>query len=105
MGKLWASNWNEKVESLWQQEYQGRNVQEIARQSGDLYDKFEGFVKDLLDLGKRIKDADKFYESSMNKLSTGKGNLVRRVEKIKKLGAKTSKELPQKLIEKAMEEE
>lgn len=93
------------VQSLWLQEYQGRNVQEIARQSGDLYDKFEGFVKDLLDLGKRIKDADKFYESSMNKLSTGKGNLVRRVEKIKKLGAKTSKELPQKLLEKAMEEE
>lgn len=93
------------VESLWKQEYQGRNVQEIARQSGDLYDKFEGFVKDLIDLGKRIKDADKFYESSMNKLSTGKGNLVRRVERIKKLGAKTSKELPQRLIEKAMEEE
>lgn len=56
------------VESLWQQEYQGRNVQEIARQSGDLYDKFDGFVKDLIEMGKKIKDADKFYEKSMNKL-------------------------------------
>lgn len=93
------------VESLWQQEYQGRNVQEIARQSGDLYDKFDGFVKDLIEMGKKIKDADKFYEKSMNKLSTGKGNLVRRVEKIKKLGAKTTKELPQKLIDKSIEED
>ena len=92
------------VESLWKQEYQGRNVQEIARQSGLLYDKFEGFVKDLIELGKKLKDADKYYESSMNKLSTGRGNLVKKVEDIKKLGAKASKELPQKLIERAMEE-
>lgn len=92
------------VQSLWLQEYQGRNVQEIARQSGLLYDKFEGFSRDLIELGKKLKDADKFYESSMNKLSRGKGNLVKKVEDIKKLGAKTTKELPQKLVERAMEE-
>lgn len=92
------------IESLWRQEYQTKNVQEIARQSGDLYDKFKGFVDDLLIIGKKIQEAQITYEASMNKLSTGKGNLVRRVEKIKKLGIKTSKELPQKLLDRAEEE-
>ena len=93
------------VESLWRQEYQSRNVQEIARQSGKLYDKFEGFVSDLIEIGKRLDSAKSAYEGSMNKLSTGKGNLVRSVEKIKKLGAKTTKELPKNLLERAEETE
>ncbi len=93
------------VESLWRQEYQGQNVKEIARQSGDLYDKFVGLVDDLIDVGNRIKATQKSYESSMNKLHTGKGNLLRRVENIKKLGAKTSKSIPDKLLERLNEQE
>ncbi len=89
------------VESMWQQEYQNKNVLEIARQSGALYDKFEGLVTDLLDVGRKLDSAKVSYESSMKKLSEGKGNLVSRVEQIKKLGAKTQKTLPDNLIERA----
>lgn len=89
------------VESMWQQEYQNKNVLEIARQSGALYDKFEGLVNDLLDVGRKLDMAKTSYESSMKKLSEGKGNLVSRVEQIKKLGAKTQKTLPPNLIERA----
>ncbi len=93
------------VESLWRQEYQGQNVQEIARQSGDLYDKFKGLVDDLIEIGNKLKMTQKSYEASMNKLTTGKGNLISRVERIKKLGAKTSKSIPEKLLERLEEEE
>jgi len=92
------------IESLWRQEYQTKNVQEIARQSGELYDKFKGFVDDLLIIGKKIQETQTTYEASMNKLSSGKGNLVKRVENIKKLGIKTSKELPQNLLDRAEED-
>ncbi len=87
------------VESLWRQEYQGQNVKEIARQSGDLYDKFVGLVEDLIDVGNKLNATQKSYEGSMNKLHTGKGNLLKRVENIKKLGAKTTKIMPNKLLE------
>jgi len=89
------------VESMWQQEYQNKNVLEIARQSGALYDKFEGLVTDLLDVGRKLDSAKVSYESSMKKLSEGKGNLVSRVEQIKKLGVKTQKTLPDNLIERS----
>jgi len=87
------------IESIWKQERQNKNAQEIARQSGALYDKFEGFIKDLLDVGKKMDESKLKYEDAMKKLSTGKGNLVRRVETIKSLGANTTKVLPQKLID------
>ena len=93
------------VESMWRQEYQNKNVLEIARQSGALYDKFEGLISDLTDLGKRLDSAQGHYHSTMNKLSEGKGSLVSRVEKIKKLGAKTKKSLPEDIVEKALEGE
>jgi DNA recombination protein RmuC len=87
------------IASIWQQENQTRNALEIARQSGALYDKFVNFVGDLESIGKGIDSTRKNYEQAMNKLHTGSGNLIRRVEKIKKLGAKTTKELPKNLIE------
>lgn len=93
------------VESMWRQEYQNKNVMEIARQSGALYDKFEGLISDLSDLGKRLDSAQVHYKSTMNKLSDGRGSLVSKVEQIKKLGAKTKKSLPQDLLQKAMEGE
>lgn len=92
------------IANLWRVEYQNKNAMEIARQSGELYDKFTGFAEDLLDLGTRIDAARRVYDASMNKLSTGKGNLVRRVESIKSLGAKAGKEIPRSLLERADED-
>ena len=92
------------IANLWRVEYQNKNAMEIARQSGELYDKFTGFLEDLQDIGNKIDNARKAYESSMNKLSTGKGNLIRRVENIKSLGAKAGKEIPKSLLDKAEEE-
>jgi DNA recombination protein RmuC len=87
------------IASIWQQENQTRNALEIARQSGALYDKFVNFVGDLDSIGKGLDSTRKTYEQAMNKLSTGGGNLIRRADKLKKLGAKTTKELPKNLIE------
>jgi DNA recombination protein RmuC len=93
------------IESMWRQEYQSKNVMEIARRSGALYDKFEGLLSDLVDIGKKLDAAQNSYKSSMVKLSEGKGNLISRVEQIKKLGAKTKKSLPQNLLDRAVEKE
>jgi DNA recombination protein RmuC len=92
------------VASIWKQEDQKQNVQEIVRQAGMLYDKFEGFVQDLLRVGKSINTAKEGYDSAMNKLSTGRGNLVRRVEKLRELGVAPKKELPKKLIDRSAED-
>jgi len=91
------------IANIWKQEYQNRNVLEIAKQSGALYDKFVGFVNDLIDVGNRMNQAKNSYEDAMKKLSDGTGNLVNRAEKIKELGAKTSKSLPQNIVERAKE--
>ncbi|MFD2916103.1 DNA recombination protein RmuC [Psychroserpens luteus] len=90
------------VDSMWNNEKQQRNAIEIARQAGALYDKFEGLVKDLTGVGKKIDDAKKDYSSAMNKLVEGKGNLITSVEKIKKLGAKAKKSLPEAIIKRAI---
>jgi len=88
------------IASIWRQEYQNRNAQEIARQGGALYDKFVGFLNDLVEVGKKLDDTQKAYKASMNKLSYGKGNLIKKVQDIKELGASTSKTLPQNLLDK-----
>lgn len=82
------------IASVWQQENQTRNAIEIARQGGALYDKFVGFVADLEKVGKSISAAQNNYSDAMNKLQTGSGNLIGKVENLRKLGAKTTKELP-----------
>ncbi len=89
------------VSSIWKQEDQKKNVLEIAKRAGALYDKFEGFVQDLLRVGKSINTSKDSYDAAMNKLVEGKGNLVSSIEKIKKLGAKAKKALPQSIIERA----
>ncbi|TXE19997.1 DNA recombination protein RmuC [Psychroserpens burtonensis] len=89
------------VDSMWNNEKQQQNAIEIARQAGALYDKFEGLVKDLTGVGKKIDDAKKDYSSAMNKLVEGKGNLITSVEKIKRLGAKAKKSLPEAIIKRA----
>ena len=93
------------IANIWRQEYQNSNVLEIAKQSGALYDKFQGLVNDLIDLGNRMKTMHNSYDNAMKKLYTGRGNLIKSVENIKKLGAKTSKSLPQSLLDKANDNE
>jgi DNA recombination protein RmuC len=84
--------------TVWQYERQNQNSKMIAEEAGKLYDKFAGFTQDLLELGRKINSLGKTYEDAKNKLSSGKGNLISRAEKIRELGAKTSKSLPPELV-------
>lgn len=93
------------VDTMWANKKKQENAFEIARQAGALYDKFEGFVTDLIGIGKKMDDAKKEYENAMKKLSEGKGNLVRRVENLKKLGITTKKSLPEAILKRAESEE
>jgi DNA recombination protein RmuC len=86
------------IASMWKQERQNRNVLEIARLSGDMYDKFVGFLGDMDSIGKNITYTQNAYNSAINKLSDGRGNLTTTAEKIKKLGAKADKQIDQKFI-------
>lgn len=87
------------IASLWKQERQTRNAIEIAKQSGALYDKFVGFVEDIEKIGKNIDASKNSYDSAVNKLYKGSGNLVKRAQEIEKLGAKTQKQIPPKFID------
>ena len=87
------------IASIWRQEKQNKNALEIARQSGALYDKFVGFVDDLVNIGNKIDASKISYVEAMRKLHEGSGNLVSRAEKIKTLGAKVTKSLPKTLLE------
>lgn len=87
------------IASIWRQEHQNKNALDIARQSGALYDKFVGLLEDLKSVGEKIKATQNSYEDAMKKLSTGRGNLIGSVEKIKRLGAKTTKAVPQNLLD------
>jgi DNA recombination protein RmuC len=89
------------IASIWKQEYQNKNALEIARQGGALYDKFVAFTEDLTKVGTQLKTTQTTYEASMKKLYEGTGNLIKRAENIKKLGAKTSKQIDQRLIDRA----
>ncbi|MFM6922213.1 MAG: DNA recombination protein RmuC, partial [Polynucleobacter victoriensis] len=87
------------VAHLWRQEQQNRNAQEIARQCASLYDKFVGFVEDLEKVGQRLEQAQISYSDAVGKLKTGRGNLIRTAENVKKLGVKPNKSLPSKLTD------
>ncbi|MFD1014506.1 DNA recombination protein RmuC [Winogradskyella rapida] len=93
------------IDSMWNNEKQQQNALEIAKQAGALYDKFEGLVTDLTGVGKKIDAAKSDYSAAMNKLVEGKGNLISRVEKIKKMGAKAKKSLPENIIKRAEDEQ
>lgn len=92
------------VSVLWKQDRQQKNALDIAKRGGALYDKFVGFIKDFEDLGQQIDDTKKSFQLISAKLSTGKGNLVGQVEKLKELGAKAEKSLPASRLEEALEE-
>lgn len=89
------------VNVLWQQELQARNVKEVMDRGAKLYEKFVGFVNDLEDVGKCLRDASGSYDAARKKLSEGDGNLVRQVEMLKKLGVRTTKSLPRTLLERS----
>ena len=92
------------IDSMWNNEKQQQNAIEIARQAGALYDKFEGLVSDLTGVGKKIDAAKSDYSAAMNKLVDGKGNLISSVEKLKKMGAKAKKALPEAILKRAEED-
>ncbi|WKS95014.1 DNA recombination protein RmuC [Riemerella columbina] len=89
------------ISDVWKRADQNQNAEEIARQAGALYDKFEGFINDLLKIGKKMDDAKSDYENAMKKLSTGRGNLVSSAQKLKNMGATSKKALPEALVERA----
>ena len=86
------------INNLWTREKQNRNALEIAKKGGALYDKFIGFLEDFSLIGKRISDAQASYQQGMNRLSEGKGNIVRRIEELREIGAKTEKRIPQNYL-------
>ena len=89
------------ISDVWKRADQNQNAEEIARQAAALYDKFEGFVADLLKIGKKMDDAKIDYENAMKKLSTGRGNLVSSVQRLTQIGVKPKKNLPEALVERA----
>ncbi len=89
------------IDSMWNNEKQQQNALEIAKQAGALYDKFHGLVIDLTAVGKKMDDAKLGYSAAMNKLVDGNGNLIKRVENLKKMGAKAKKALPEAIIKRA----
>lgn len=118
-GSLWQEAWDRNVllvsrttllfvlrtvAQLWRQERQTRNVEEIVRRGGELYDKLAAFAKDLTDVGKSLDAARQSYDEAYRKLATGKGNAIRQAEMLKALGVKPAKALPLALVEEALGE-
>lgn len=118
-GALWQEAWEKDVllvspstllfvlrtvAHLWQREQQQRNVQEIVRRGGELYDKLALFAKDLSDVGTKLGDAQKAYDGAYSKLARGKGNAIRQAEMLRALGARASKQMPRDLVDATQEE-
>lgn len=82
------------IKQLWVQDAQSRHSHEIAKSAGDMYDKFAGFVADMQSIDKGLSAVRKAYDNAFNKLTTGKGNLVRRAEALRKMGVAVKKKLP-----------
>lgn len=89
------------IAMAWRQEKQTKNVMEIAEAGGKLYDKFVGLSEDLKKLGSQFQTAQNTYQDTMNKMMDGRGNLITQVEKLKKLGSKTKKELDNRMVDRA----
>ncbi|WP_345066437.1 DNA recombination protein RmuC [Sphingobacterium thermophilum] len=87
------------IASMWKQERQNRNVLEIAREAGALYDKFVGFLNDMQQIQQHLQKASEKHEEAMKKLTNGPGNVVRRVENLKALGAKANKQIDDKFLD------
>jgi len=86
------------IADLWKVEQQNRNAIEIAEKAGALYDKFHGFLSNMELVGKKLGDAQTSYEDAFKQLSTGKGNIIGKIEELKKMGADANKQLPDRLL-------
>lgn len=86
------------IADLWKVEQQNRNAIEIAEKAGALYDKFYGFLANLELIGKKLGDAQSSYDDAFKQLSTGRGNIIGRIEELKKMGADASKQIPDRLL-------
>lgn len=91
------------VAHLWRQEQQNRNAQDIASRGAELYDKLAGFVDDLDKLGERLNQARDIYDKAYGKFTRGRGNVIRQAEMLKELGVKPARQLPQALVDTALE--
>ncbi|MFN8843185.1 MAG: DNA recombination protein RmuC [Chryseotalea sp.] len=89
------------ISAIWKQDLQNKNALEIARQAGSLYDKFHALIEDLTKVGKSLESTQQQYKDSMNKLFEGKDNLIRKTERLRELGAKTTKQLDQRFLDRA----
>ncbi len=89
------------VAYMWKQDKANKNAIEIARQAGSLYDKFQSFSEDLIKVGNNLNTTKNTYEDAMNKLTVGKDNLVRKTERLRELGAKASKKINPKLLDRS----
>ncbi len=87
------------IYDLWKREHQNRNAVEIAERGGQLYDKFVSFVENLKAVGDNLEKSQKSFSSAMGQLTDGRGNLVSQVQKLKELGAKAKKTLPNNLLD------
>lgn len=92
------------IHNIWRYEYQNQHAQQIAKQAGKIYDKLCGFMEDMEKLGRNLDTANKGYQSAMNKLSLGKGNLIRQAHQMQILGIDTTKKLDKNLIDQALNE-
>ncbi len=93
------------ISSIWKQEKQTKNALEIAKKGGELYDKLSAFVDDLIEVGTRMRKANESYESAMKKLSEGRGNIISRAENLKEMGAKASKSIDQRIVDRSDDED
>lgn len=94
------------ISYIWKQENQKRNVYEIAKESGKLYDKFVSFIEDLVEVGKKLDDAKGKYDDAINKLVTSQrrgDTIVGRIEKIKRLGADATKSIPKQILDRVQD--
>jgi DNA recombination protein RmuC len=86
------------IADLWKVEQQNKNAIEIAEKAGAMYDKFVGFLGNMEDIGKKLGAAQEAYDLAFNQLSTGRGNIVNRMEELKKMGAAAQKQIPDKVL-------
>lgn len=119
-GKLWQEAWEKSillvspstllfvlrtVAHLWRQEQQEKNVRDIVRRGGELYDKLAAFAKDLTEVGSKLDAARSAYDEAYKKLAEGRGNVIRQAEMLKSLGIKPTKSMPTAMLDLAMEQE
>lgn len=85
------------IENLWRYEHQNRNAREIAERAGAIYDKLRGFLEDMDKVGKQLATCTTTYDSAMNKLARGKGNIISQAGRLTELGVKTKKKIPRSI--------